>query len=161
MSGSETPIQSAVGRPGRIVLARLTPGMEVMGSIVELIKTHGLKSGTVTAIGSLKGATVLYPKAMEWEDDPMEVAVHHTKEGPVELGVGHGVFGTDEEGEVSVHLHALIMDRDGDLRTGNLIPGSAEVLATVELTIQEVEGAVFKPTLHPEWNFKFLIPNQD
>jgi hypothetical protein len=160
MNDPETAIQSAIGRPGRTVLARLTPGMEVMGAIIALIKTHSLKSGTITAIGSLKGATVVYPKAMKWDKDPMEAAEYHTKAGPVELGIGHGIFGTGDKGEVTMHLHALIMDKDGDLRSGNLVPGSAEVLATVELTIQEIEGAGFKPTLHPQWNHKFLIPQQ-
>ena len=50
------------------------------------------------------------------------------------------------------------MDKDGNMRCGNLIPGSAPVLATVELTIQELEGMELKPTLDPEWNHSFLHP---
>ena len=76
----------------------------------------------------------------------------------MELGAAHGFCGTDESGQVIMHIHALIMDKDGNMRCGNLVPGSAPVLATVELTMQEFEGLELKPTLDPEWKHKFLLP---
>ena len=131
---------------------------DVVQGIMGLIKEKNLRSGTITAIGSLRSATVVYPNSMEFGDNPMDVAVFHKMEGPVELGLGHGIFGREEDGEVGMHFHGLIMDKNGNMRTGNLMPGSAPVLATVDLTIQEFEGLEIKPTLDPAWKNKFLHP---
>jgi len=156
MSGIKA--KTALGRPGRTLAARLLPHQDVVEGIVGLIKEHGLKSGTVTALGSLRSAKVVWAGSMEFGEDPMEVAVFHQMEGPVELGTASGVFGTDEEGQVVIHIHGVVMDKEGNMRCGNLLPGTAPVLATVELTSQELVGAEFKPTLDPEWNHKFLHP---
>ena len=155
---SDIKAYSAVGRSGRVLAARLLPGQDVVQGIIGLIKERNLRSGTITAIGSLRSATVVYPNSMEFGDNPMDVAVFHKMEGPVELGIGHGIFGREEDGEVGMHFHGLIMDKNGNMRTGNLIPGSAPVLATVDLTIQEFEGLEIKPTLDPAWKNKFLHP---
>jgi predicted DNA-binding protein with PD1-like motif len=151
---------SAIGGKGRLVAARLLPGKEVMEGITELIKTNGVKSGTITAIGSLRSAKVIWAGSMEFGDNPMDVAVFHEMEGPVELGIGHGIFGRDDAGEVVIHFHALVMDKDGNMRCGNLFPGSAPVLATVEVTIEEFEGLELKPTPDPVWKHTFLHPRR-
>lgn len=155
---SDVKAYSAVGTSGRVLAVRLLPGQDVVQGIMGLIKEKDLRSGTITAIGSLRSATVVYPNSMEFGDNPMDVAVFHKMEGPVELGIGHGVFGREEDGEVNMHFHGLIMDKDGNMRTGNLLPGSAPVLATVDLTIQEFDGLEIKPTLDPAWKNKFLHP---
>jgi hypothetical protein len=125
---------------------------------MELIKANRINSGTITAIGSLRSAKVVWAGSMEFGDNPMDVAVFHEMTGPVELGVANGVFGTDGNGEIVLHIHGMIMDKDGKMRCGNLLPGSAPVLATVELTIQAFEGLELKPTLDPQWKHKFLHP---
>jgi predicted DNA-binding protein with PD1-like motif len=155
---SEIKAYSAVGRAGRILAARLLPGQDVVEGIIGLVKEKNLRSGTITAIGSLRSAAVVYPNSMEFGDNPMDVAVLYKMEGPVELGIGQGVFGRDEGGEVGMHFHGVIMDQNGNMRAGNLVPGSAPVLATVDLTIQEFEGLEIKPTLDPAWKNKFLHP---
>lgn len=149
---------SAIGRQGRLLAARLLPGEDVVESIIELMKTNNITSCTITAIGSLRAAKVAWAGSMEFGDNPMDVAVFHEMEGPVELGVAHGLCGTDEFGQVVMHIHALIMDKEGNMRCGNLVPGSAPVLATVELTMQEFDGLELNPTLDPEWKHKFLLP---
>jgi|GEM_PF-614506 len=158
---SQVKAYAALGRPGRLLAARLLPGQDVVEGVTELIKAHGFRSGTITGIGSLRSATVLWAKNLEFKGDLKKDAVFYEMEGPVELGAAQGVFGTDRDGQVVMHLHGLIMDRDGQMRCGNLIPGSAPVLATVELTIQEIEGLAIEPTLDPEWSHRFLHPVSD
>jgi predicted DNA-binding protein with PD1-like motif len=153
---SEVKAYVAEGKIGRVLVARLLPGQDVVEGIVQLIKDNHIHSGTITAIGSLRGAKVVWAGSMEFGDNPMDVAVFYEMQGPVELGVSNGFFGTDEDGEVVVH--GLIMDKDGNMHCGNLLPGSAPVLATVELTIQEFEGLELRPTADPEWKHKFLHP---
>jgi len=154
----EVKAYAAAGRIGRVLAARLLPGQDVVEGIIGLVKANDIKSGTITAIGSLRSAKVVWAGSMEFGDNPMDVAVFHEMAGPVELGVSNGVFGTDENGEILAHVHGLVMDKEGNMRCGNLMPGSAPVLATVELTIQEFEGLELKPTLDPEWKHKFLHP---
>ncbi|MAF06233.1 MAG: hypothetical protein CL389_00055 [Acidiferrobacteraceae bacterium] len=149
---------AAIGKVGRVLAVRLLPGQDVIEGCIELIKANDLRSGTVTAIGSLRAAKIVWAKTMDFGDDPMDAAVFYEMQGPVEMGVAHGVFGTDEDGQVVMHIHALIMDKEGNMRCGNLMPGSAPVFATVEVTIQEFEGLELKPTLDPEWKHKFLHP---
>jgi len=86
----------------------------------------------------------------------MDVALFYKMEVPVELGVGHRVLGTDEDGEVVMHIHGLIMDKDGNMRCGNLVPGSAPVLATVDMTIQEMDGLELVPTLMRPTSISFF-----
>jgi predicted DNA-binding protein with PD1-like motif len=148
----------ALGRPGRLLAARLLPGQDVVEGVIGLIEAHGLASGTITALGSLRSATVVYARTMDFGDDPMSAAVFDRLDGPVELGVAQGVFGRDEEGRVVIHLHGLVMDGTGRMHCGNLLPGSAPVMATVDLTIQEFEGLVLQPTLDPAWKTRFLHP---
>ena len=155
---SKVKYYSAAGRITRILAARLLPGKDVVEGVIELIKENGIASGTVTAIGSLRSATVVWPKSMEITEDPMDVAVFHKMEGPVELGIGHGLFGIDEDGEVVMHIHGLVMDKDGNMRCGNLVPGSAPVLATVDLTIQEMGDMKLVPTLDKIFKHKMLRP---
>ncbi len=149
---------AAAGQNGRVLAARLLPGQDVVQGILALVKAEKIRSGAVTAIGSLRAAKVVWAGSMEFGDNPMDVAVFHEMEGPVELGIGYGHFGTDESGEVNMHFHGLIMDKDGNMRCGNLIPDSAPVLATVEVTIRECREMEWKPTLDPEWKHKFLQP---
>jgi hypothetical protein len=83
---------------------------------------------------------------------------YYTMEGPVDLGHGWGIFGTDEDGSVVLHFHGIIMDKEGNMRCGNLEPGSAPVMATLDLTIQELLDVEIKPILDPALNHKLLNP---
>jgi predicted DNA-binding protein with PD1-like motif len=148
----------AVGRTRRLLAARLLPGQDVVEGCIELIKANGFRSGTVTAIGSLRAATIVWAKSMDFGEDPMDAAVFHEMEGPVELGLAQGYFGTDQDGSVVMHIHGLIMDADGNMRCGNLLPGSAPVFATVEMSIQEMEDMELVPTLDEVFKHKFLHP---
>ncbi len=149
---------AAIGRPGRLLAARLLAGQDLVEGVSNLIKAAGFRSGVVTAIGSLRSATVIWPRKMKLEGDLQDAAVVYEMSGPVELGLGHGYFGFDGEGQFFMHLHGLIQDREGRMRCGNLMPGSAPVLATVELTIQEFEELDMNYTLDEEWRHKFPKP---
>jgi hypothetical protein len=156
---TEKKYHDAAGRPGRIVAARVLPGADLVESIIELIQKHRITTGTVTAVGSLNSAQVIWAKTTDLSQGFSNIAVRYTMEGPVELGIGWGVFGFDEEtGAPILHFHGLIMDKEGGFRCGNLQPGSAPVMATVDLTIQEIEGMAIRPDLDPVFNHKFLKP---
>jgi len=146
------------GRTGRVVAARIEPGQDTVETIIELIKESGFKAGTVTAIGSLLAATVMLPHTTDMNRPLSEIISPYTMEGPVELGIGWGIFGTDADGQVLMHIHGLILDKQGNMRCGNLVPGSAPVMVTVDLTIQELLDLEIRPVLNPVLGHKLLNP---
>ena len=150
---------AAVGKQGRVLAARIEPGKDAINSIIELIKENGFKSGTVTGIGSLNAATVIWGRTTDLTRPREELITTYNMEGPVDLGIGWGMFGTEEDGNVILHFHAIIMDKEGNMRCGNLQPGSAPVMATLDLTIQELVDMEIKPTLDSILNNKFLHPH--
>jgi predicted DNA-binding protein with PD1-like motif len=149
---------AAVGKEGRIIAARIEHGKDAINSIIELIKEHGFKSGTVTGIGSLNSAKVIWGRTTDLTRPIEEIIVHYTMEGPVDLGIGWGMFGTEGDGDVFLHFHAIIMDKEGNMRCGNLQPGSAPVMATLDITIRELIDLEIKPALDPILKTKLLNP---
>ena len=149
---------AAMGQPGRIIAARIERGQDTINTIIALIKEYGFKSGTVMGIGSLNAATVIWGKSTDLTRPVEEILVTGSMEGPVDLGFGWGMFGTEEDGNVFLHFHAHIMDKDGNTRCGNLLPGSAPVMATLDITVQEILDLEIRPTLHPVLNHKLLNP---
>ncbi len=149
---------AAVGKPGRVIAARIERGEDTINSIIELIKENGYRSGTVSAIGSLNSATVAWARTTDLSRPGEEITVTCTMEGPVDLGCGWGMFGTAEDGSVTLHFHAIIMDKEGNVRCGNLQPGSAPVMATLDIVIQELVDLDINPTLDHLLNHKFFNP---
>jgi predicted DNA-binding protein with PD1-like motif len=150
---------AAVGKPGRILAARIMPGKDAINSMIELIKENGFKCGTVTAIGSLNSAKVMWAQTTDLEMlRQRKMITYYTMEGPVDLGLGWGIFGTDEDGSVVLHFHGMIMDKEGNMRCGNLEPGSAPVMATLDLAIQELLDLEIRAVLDPMLNHKLLNP---
>ncbi len=149
---------AAVGKKGRVVAARIERGEDVIHSISGLIQEYGFKSGTVTGIGSLNTATVEWAKSTDLNLPKEEIAVACIMEGPVELASGWGMFGRDEDESIILHFHAIIMDKKGTVRCGNLQPGSAPVMATADIVIQELVDLDLNPTLDPLLKHKFFSP---
>lgn len=151
---------AASGKHGNVIAARIERGEDVINSIIELIKENGFNSGTVTGIGSLNSATVMWAKSTDLTLPGGEISVSYTMDGPVDLGYGWGMFGTDVDGTVILHFHAIIMDKEGNMRCGNLQAGSAKVMATVDIVIQELVDLEVKPILDPLLNHKFFNPTK-
>ena len=76
----EIKAYSAIGKPGRLLAARLLPEQDVVEGIMGLVKMHDIKSGTVSAIGSLRSAKVVWAGSMEFCDNPIDVAIFHEME---------------------------------------------------------------------------------
>ena len=149
---------SAVGKPGRVIAARIERGEDAIESIIALIRENDFHSGTVTGIGSLLSATVVWGRSTDLTRPIEEIIVRYTMEGPVDLGIGWGMFGREENGDVFLHFHANIMDKEGNMRCGNLLPGSAPVMATLDITIQEVLDLKIIAKKHPILKHNLLNP---
>ena len=62
-------------------------------------------------------------------------------EGPVTLVSGDAILGAGPEGEPLVHCHAVLVDGDGKIHGGHVVPGKAPVVSVTAIaTVTEDAG---------------------
>ena len=146
------------GTFSELVMARLSPGTDVIEGIAEVCRQQGIKSGSITTcIGSLQRASFFVVVPMENKlgggySDPIVLP------GPVELISAQGTVGMDDQGSLFIHLHGVLSDSSGRSHGGHLIAGACPVLITCEVVIGCFEGLQAAHRLDPEVEMKVLIP---
>lgn len=126
-------MQYAVGKPGRIIVVRLSQGDKLYESIESVAKTENIKSAAVFITGGISDADVVVgPKSVE----PKIVAEFKHFTGPGEV-LGVGTIHCDEEGP-KMHIHTA-MSKGDDIVVG-CPRGGADVFLVLEVTIIEIEG---------------------
>jgi len=114
------------------LVLRFKDDVDLVQSITEVAKTKGVRAGTFTAIGALKGAKLGYydQRSHEYRETTIEAAMELAScTGNVSL----------KGGEPFVHAHAVLSDEKGNTRAGHLLEGSVFV-AEVHLTQLEGPG---------------------
>ncbi|MBA4371390.1 MAG: DUF296 domain-containing protein [Thermodesulfovibrio sp.] len=132
-----------IGRPGRIVVARLEDREDVIGSIVTIAKTENIRAGYVSIVGGMReGGIVVGPEKDEFPPTPVWKT----------LGESHEVtgFGTIfwQDDEPKVHFHGTFGKKDM-VKMGCLRKDS-ETFLVLEAVIVEIEGVDAKRVLDPE-----------
>jgi predicted DNA-binding protein with PD1-like motif len=131
-----------VGKPGRIVVARLEDRDDVLGSIVSIAKKENIRAGIVSIVGGMReGSIVVGPDKDVFPPTPVWK----------ELGESHEVtgFGTIfwQDDEPKVHFHGAFgkkeMVKVGCLR------GNSETFLVLEAVIVEIDGVDAKRELDP------------
>lgn len=152
-------IKSAEGAPGRMVVARLMPGSNLMSGIVEVCEKHNIKSGILASgIGRLRKTTYMDPipkpelKAKYGYGDPM------TADGPIELLNLAGAICHSDEGKILLHVHATMCLADGKAFGGHLTDEGNEVLLTAAVTILEIANVDFVRRLDEETGILMYSP---
>lgn len=136
---NEIRISSAESRSGRLIAARILPGTDLIPGLLEICRRSNLKSGcVVTILGSLAGARFVLPipdsngtMGVRYSD-PYEI------EGPLEVLGGSGIIGRLDDGEATIHLHGIFSDRENRFCAGHVLEEGNQVLATMEVVIQEL-----------------------
>jgi predicted DNA-binding protein with PD1-like motif len=147
----EIRTRAVAGKAGRIVAGRLRPGTDLIPGILELAQEHGVKTGLVTAFGSLAQARFsegVQPSA--GDPERVERIPPRTVPGPLEFICGQGKIGFPEDKEPVVHFHGLFVTPEGRLMGGHFFPGDNPVWATFEVIIQEILGVAFDWQRDPE-----------
>lgn len=113
---------------GDTCVLRLEPGEELVQSIAAVCEAEHVRAGYVaSAVGALRSATVgLY-------DLGERCFLARALEKPLELAALSGNIGR-MAGEVYLHLHAVLADRDAAVYGGHL--SEAVVSATAEIFLQ-------------------------
>ena len=144
---------------GRTIVARLTPGTDLVTGIDLVCKAHNIKYGYFgSVIGSLQKAkfVIAIPDANELlgfkYGDPVEIA------GPIEVICGQGVICQSEQGERMIHLHVQCVTSEHRSFGGHFSAGDNPVLATIDLVIVEVDGAKMLRRFDPESGMVMMSP---
>lgn len=111
-------------REGNRIAARLFKGEEFIGSVKSLCEKEQLTSGRVQAIGAVQRVILGYFDVKE------KKYIHFECKGELVSCMGNIA---EKNGEIVVHAHAVIGDRNGDCKGGHIV--SAETSATIELFI--------------------------
>ena len=130
------------GQLGRVVVARLAPGNDLLGSLGEIARREGIEAGVIlSGAASLSRAVLRNVRRLPPElpiTDGDRVFVR--KDGAIELLALSGNI-AEQNGEVSIHAHITISvgEQDGLAYGGHLVPGCV-VFSLAEIVIAEVRG---------------------
>lgn len=132
-----------VGKPGRVIVLKLSEGESLYQSVEEVAKRENIKSASVLITGGIrKASVVLGPK----EEKPVITVDMQPFEGPGET-LGVGTLFCDDTGP-KLHIHAGL-GKKGETMIG-CPRGGAEVFLILEIVIIEIEGInacrVYDPT---------------
>lgn len=135
-------IDSQAGRAGRLVVARLHPGEDLVTGIGEVCKKYGVKYGVITScIGSLESLYLQYyyePK--DPVNNPFGAERDLILKDPTVLISGQGfVCENADDGSIDVHLHAVMRDNSGKVYGSHIPVGGNIAQYTIDIAIQEVE----------------------
>ena len=132
-----------IGKPGRVVVARLEDRDDVIGSIVAIAKKENIRAGYVSIVGGMReGGIVVGPEKDEFPPVPVWR----------QLGESHEVtgFGTIfwQNDEPKVHFHGTFGKKD-TVKMGCLRRDS-ETFLVLEAVIVEIKGVEATRELDPE-----------
>ena len=139
----------AKGAFKNIYAVRFEPGEDVMLGLEKFCTEQGIGHGVIlSAIGSLQGCSFFDPEELKDKPglygygDPSELPC------PIELISMSGIICTEEDGKVSLHVHASFADEHGKEYGGHFKEGN-RVLTTVEMVIGEMDHIYMSRRLEP------------
>ncbi|MEN1760538.1 MULTISPECIES: PPC domain-containing DNA-binding protein [Anoxynatronum] len=150
---------TAAATRGKTLVARILPGEDLIPSIIECCREHGVKAGFITVcIGSLRKASFVYAVENKETYYKMVYSEAQKLDGPFEFLGGQGLVGLDEHDGWQVHLHASFCDKDRNVLAGHMLDEGNLVLATMEVVIQEISDISLKRIYHHQSGFSFFTP---
>jgi len=132
-------------REGTVTVARLFKGEEFMESIRSVCTRESLSSGRIHAIGAVHKAVLGY------FDSEKKEYIHFECGGEVVSCMGN-IATRKDTGDIMIHAHAVIADRDGNCKGGHVV--RAEPSVTLEVIIEE--GPLLHRSLESETGLYLL-----
>jgi predicted DNA-binding protein with PD1-like motif len=116
----------------RILIGRLPHGADLLGSLTAVCIEENVKFGTVMAIGAVSAARLGY-----YRQDVKEYMDCLNLEKGLEIVSCLGNV-SHKEGEIFVHAHVSLSDKEGRCYGGHLMEGTR--VFSAEYCIREMEG---------------------
>ncbi len=120
---------------GKVILERLPHDSDLLEAMTELAGRGGIKLGTISAIGAVKRAKIGFydQKTREY----LETEINQ----PMEISSCLGNISL-KDGEIFVHAHVTLADKEGRVLGGHLAPGT--IIFAAECRITELKGESLK-----------------
>lgn len=118
-------------KEGRNFIGKVGYGKDLLRSLEDLAREEGVKAGVLTAIGALQRVRLKYYDQEEKKYMAIEI------DEPLELLSCVGNVSTFK-GDVMVHCHVVLADRDGRAYGGHLDYGT--VVFSCEVYLTEFKG---------------------
>jgi predicted DNA-binding protein with PD1-like motif len=122
----------------RVLLGRLEKGEDILRGLTEFCVLHGVRVGSVQAIGAVQRGGVGY-----YDQAATTYRETHFDEG-MEIASLMGNI-SQKEGEVFLHCHVILADAEGHCFGGHLLEGN--VAFACEFVVTSLDGAVPERTL--------------
>lgn len=136
------------------IYGSLSQGEDLMEGILRECKKHNITSGMVSSIGSLRQAGYVLFKTENGH--PNGYGNELTVSNPVELVNCTGFICEDENGELDVHLHGMVVEEDGKMSAGHFLKGKNPTLITVEFAIVCGKGIQANRTYDENLGFRVI-----
>ena len=120
---------------GKVILERLPHDSDLLEAMTELAGRGGIKLGTISAIGAVKRAKIGFydQKTREY----LETEINQ----PMEISSCLGNISL-KDGEIFVHAHVTLADKEGRVLGGHLASGT--IIFAAECRITELKGESLK-----------------
>jgi uncharacterized protein len=152
----------AVGQTGRVIVARLLPGTDLVATIRAICTEHGVRSGVVLgSLGTLQRARLLTVAKVPTHKSGVGYSDPLLLDGPIEFINGQGIISELEDGSIFVHFHGTITDTAMNLYAGHFDPVGNPVLSTMDITIVEAIGVHVRREPDPETDLVLNYPRQE
>ncbi|NND14080.1 MAG: DNA-binding protein [Acidimicrobiia bacterium] len=116
---------------GREFLIRLKTGDDLLTSLTDFAKNHGVRAGWINYLGAISHASLRYYNQNDKAYEDFDI------EGHLEVLAGIGNI-SELDGEPFVHTHIAVADRDGKGMGGHVNVGTT--VFAIEVRIEEILG---------------------
>jgi len=149
----ETRYVDGIGKGGRVLVARLKPGSDLLLSLRSLVEKEGMKTGIIlSGVGLLKRACLRNCKVLP-KEYPITDANRSflTFEGPLEILALSGNL-SEVKGKPWVHAHVTLSYVEGEeisVIGGHLIEGCI-IFGFAEIFLMELENIMMRKEFDEE-----------
>jgi uncharacterized protein len=116
---------------GKIILERLPHDSDLLAAMTELARRDDIKLGSISAIGAVKRARIGFYDQTKREYRERDIVE------PMEISSCLGNISM-KDGEIFVHAHVTLADREGRVMGGHLCSGT--IVFAAECRITELKG---------------------
>jgi predicted DNA-binding protein with PD1-like motif len=164
--GLPTPArrEAVAARATRYIRLTLPSDTDLLHGLRDALLARGIADAAIQLVGG-ECARLSYMTGMA-DASGAQVATYGVPtvlEGPVAVIAGNAFLGRDRSGQLGggpvVHCHAVLVDRDGRIHGGHVVPGACPVGATgVTMRVTALDGAGFVAEYDAETNYPIFRP---
>jgi hypothetical protein len=154
-------IVSGSGYLDKIIYIDISPGSDLIGSIIAACEKHSIESGLIVhCIGSLQ--CVYFESIAVDPKYPTGggITSPRTIEGPIQVLGGQGSVILDETQKYSVHLHITFIEgRTGTIFGGHIEKGNNLALNRLEVGIASIDKMILKRQFDSRTGHYHIVPS--